>query len=208
MSRSPKDKNKRIRKPIIALVCEGRNKTETNFFNHFNKRDNAFILKIIPSESTDPQNMIKKAKQKIQELELDNKIGDRMFCLIDIDLSKNHCDIVQKEKQSKCNKKCKVEFILSNPCFEIWFLYYFTQYPKIENSSKNVKVQLKQYVPEYNENFDIYEKYNLKEKHSIAINHSTLRQQLDEKRDLIDRNPYTEVPDLLEIILNFKKIIP
>lgn len=41
------------RKPVVLLICEGRNKTEKNFFNNFNTRDNSFVLKILDCESTD-----------------------------------------------------------------------------------------------------------------------------------------------------------
>lgn len=111
MARQTKAKFTKTRNPVIVLVCEGRNKTESKFFNHFKTRENPYNLKIIPSEATDPKNMAKKARQAIDEMQLDNKLGDRVFCLVDLDLSFSQLQKVEDE-QKKTKKKCQVEFIL------------------------------------------------------------------------------------------------
>lgn len=205
MARSTKVKFTKTRNPIIVLVCEGRNKTESKFFNHFKTRENPYNLKIIPSGSTDPKNMAKKARQAIDEMQLDNKLGDRVFCLVDLDLSFSQLQKVEDE-QKKTKKKCQVEFILSNPCFEIWLLYYFTKHPKPESSSQKVKEQLRKYVPQYTESFDIVKECDLQDKYAIAINNSELKNQMYEKdQPVLEKNPYTEISDLLEILLTYKK---
>ena len=71
--------------------------------------------------------MAKKARYIIEEMQLDNKLGDRVFCLVDLDLSPSQYQKVEEEKR-KTKKKCQVEFVLSNPCFEVWLLYYFNIY--------------------------------------------------------------------------------
>ena len=38
MARQTKAKFTKTRNPVIVLVCEGRNKTESKFFNHFKTR--------------------------------------------------------------------------------------------------------------------------------------------------------------------------
>ena len=60
MAKTTKDKYARQRNPIVVLICEGRNQTESKYFNHFNKRENPFTLKIYSSEATDPKSMAKK----------------------------------------------------------------------------------------------------------------------------------------------------
>lgn len=76
--------------------------------------------------------------------------------------------------------------------------------PKIETSSHNVKKQLKNYIPLYSENYDVLAEYDLEIKHTIALNNAELRnQQYDAQTPLIDKNPYTEVGDLIELLLNF-----
>ena len=205
MPRRTEEKYSKLRKPIIALICEGKNKTETKYFNHFNDRDNLYNLKTFPSEATDPTSMAKKAQSIIDNLQLDTKLGDRVFCLIDLDLMKKQLDKVNIEKMKR-PKRCKIEFILSNPCFEIWLLYYFCKYPKAEMSSQRVKEQLKKYVPQYTESFDIIKEYNLQDKHIVALNNSELRNRMyDKNQSVLDKNPYTEVSDLLNILLTYNK---
>lgn len=205
MTRRTKEIYKKSRKPVIAIICEGRNQTETKFFRHFQSRENKYNLKIFSSESTDPSNMTKKAKQIIKENELDNEIGDRVFCLIDLDLSITQLNKVEREKYNQHRTKCKIEYILSNPCFEIWLLYYFTDSPRVENSSQKVKEQLKHYVPNYTESYDIIQECELQEKHACAINRSDKRNLLTEGQSLLNRNPYTEMQELLDTLIQYNK---
>ncbi len=202
MAKNTKVKFTKTRNPIIVLICEGRNKTESKFFNHFKTRENPYNLKIIPSEATDPKNMAKKARQAIDEMQLDNKLGDRVFCLVDLDLSSSQLQKVEDE-QKKTKKKCQVEFILSNPCFEVWLLFYFVPHPKVEQSSQKVKEQLKKYVPQYSESFDIVKECKLEEKYAVAINRADLKNMTYSSDNILDKNPYTEIPELLDILLSF-----
>lgn len=203
MARRTKEVYKKQRKPIIVLICEGRNQTETKYFNHFNKRENPYNLKILPSEATDPKNMAKKARETIDNLQLDKSLGDRVFCLVDLDLSTQQLKKVEEEKNKNTRKKCKVEFILSNPCFEAWLLFYFVPHPKVEQSSQKVKEQLKKYVPQYSESFDIVKECKLEEKYAVAINRADLKNMTYSSDNILDKNPYTEIPELLDLLLSF-----
>lgn len=194
-------KFKRKRKPKVVFICEGRNKTEKLFFDHFNKRENAFRIKTIRSEATDPISMIKKAKWAIQEEDLSKRNSDMVFCLIDLDLSQSKLEAI---RSLKINNNL-IKIIISNPCFEIWLLYYFTKYPQVNNASKKVKEQLKKFVQDYTENMDIVQEYKLEDKHLIALNNAELRNALEKGKPLIERNPYTEIPEVimyLEVLKN------
>ena len=46
MAKTTKDKYLRQRNPIVVLICEGKNQTESKYFNHFKKRENPYNLKI------------------------------------------------------------------------------------------------------------------------------------------------------------------
>lgn len=83
-----KDKAKRQRKPLYVFVCEGRNETEKLYFSHFNRRENPYVLKCFGSEATDIGNMVRKAMRLYGEYEMDPALGDKMFCVIDMDLTK------------------------------------------------------------------------------------------------------------------------
>mgnify|MGYP003295196117 CR=1 FL=1 len=112
MARRSKEEFKRQRKPSIFIVCEGRNKTERTYFNHFNQRNAPYNLRIWDSESTDIMSMTKRADSLYTEYDLDAKIGDKVYCMVDLDLEQN-----KYEKYLKAKKLYKnIEIIPSNPC--------------------------------------------------------------------------------------------
>lgn len=202
MSKRKREIPNRQRKPVIALVCEGRNKTERKYFNHFKDRYGLYNLFVYDSESTDILSMAKKCRQIFKNNQMDKNEGDRIFCLVDLDLSHT-----QYEKYLSVKKKYKeVNFIVSNPCFEIWLLYYFINNPEITSSSQKVKEQLKKIVPQYSESFDIVEKCNLSDMYSVAINRSQKKKGImDLIKPLHEINPYTEIDDLVTYLMDYNK---
>ena len=192
-----KQSYKRQRSPILLLVCEGRNKTERKYFSHYKVRELPYRLEIRDSESTDVMGMARRAANLYKEYQMDPAIGDLAFCVIDLDLRRDKYDAYLKAKQ----KYPQVRFIVSNPCFEIWLLYYFTENPKAESSSQAVKEQMKKCVPGYNEAMDVYDQCDLEDKYAVAINRSEKKNAFyEEDKILVERNPYTEVQDLILIL--------
>ena len=49
----------------------------------------------------------------------------------------------EKSESGAKKKNTNIQFVLSNPCFEIWLLYYFTEYPAVVSSSQKVKDELR-----------------------------------------------------------------
>lgn len=188
---------KRKRNPILLLVLEGRNKTERKYFSHYQVRECNYKLVIKDSGATDVMGMARRATNLYKEYQMDAALGDRAFCLIDMDLREDKYNAYLKAQQTYHN----ITLIVSNPCFEVWLLYHFTENPRAESSSQAVKEQMKKYIPEYNESMDVYAQYDLKEKYMVAINRSEKKNALyEEKRTLVDRNPYTEVQKLICIL--------
>ena len=188
---------KRKRNPILLLVLEGRNKTESKYFSHYQVRECNYKLVIKDSGATDVMGMARRATNLYKEYQMDAALGDRAFCLIDMDLREDKYNAYLKARQTYHN----ITLIVSNPCFEVWLLYHFTENPRAESSSQAVKEQMKKYIPEYNESMDVYAQYDLKEKYMVAINRSEKKNALyEEKRTLVDRNPYTEVQKLICIL--------
>ncbi len=189
-----KQSYKRQRSPILLLVCEGKNKTERKYFSHYKVRELPYRLEIRDSEATDVMGMARRAANLYKEYQMDPKIGDLVFCLIDLDLRRDKYDAYLKAQQ----RYPQIKFIVSNPCFEIWLLYHFTENPKAECSSQAVKEQMKKYVPDYNEAMDVYEQYDLQDKYAVAINRSEKKNaHYEADKILVDCNPYTEVQDLI-----------
>lgn len=191
MSQRTKELFKRKRKPSIFIVCEGRNKTERTYFNHFKERTAPYNLYIDDCEATDILSMAKKANSIFVENQLDLEIGDRVYCLVDLDLEPYKYDQFIKAR----NRYKKIEIIPSNPCFEIWLQYYFTKHPKVVISSQKAKDEMARFLPGYTESMDVITVADLDiNKHVIAINNSeTKNTNYSSELKLIERNPYTEI---------------
>jgi len=74
----PRSKNRsnRERKSIIVIVAEGKNKTETQYFRDLAKKVNT-IVKFVPSNYTDPVNMVNSLKKWCKENEI--RYGTRII---------------------------------------------------------------------------------------------------------------------------------
>lgn len=202
MQRRNKEKFKRQRKPIIFIVCEGRNKTERIYFSHFNERHAPYNLRIVNCESTDITSMAKRAHSIFVENDLDLKNGDLVYCLVDLDLEQHKYDKFIKAKE----KYKKIKIIPSNPCFEVWLQYYFTGDPKVVNSSIKAKENMAKLVPGYTESMDIISKKQLDLKeHLEAIEKSNSKNARYAKHiETIEKNPYTEIGYVVEELIRYK----
>lgn len=203
MAKKTKDIYKKQRKPYVFILCEGRNKTEITYFDHFKERSAPFNLHCKKCESTDILNMAKKAKSIFDENDLDLELGDRVFCLVDLDLDPKKID-----KFISAKKKYKqIEVIPSNPCFEVWLQYYFTKYPKVVPSSQKVKEEMAKILPGYTESMDVIAEANIDlSDHVQAIQNSELRNSYySDDQSLIERNPYTEVATIVTLLIDYRK---
>lgn len=203
MSQRTKELFKRKRKPSIFIVCEGRNKTERTYFNHFKERTAPYNLHIVDCESTDISSMAKKAYSIFMDNQLDLEIGDRVYCLVDLDLEQYKYDQFVKVR----NKYKKIEIIPSNPCFEIWLQYYFTKHPKVVSSSQKAKDEMDRFIPGYTESMDVIAVAKLSiNEHVIAINNSETKNACYSSNiKLIECNPYTEIATIVTELIAYVK---
>ena len=107
---------------MLLIAAEGNNKTETNYFRNF-QRDNVSI-KTISGNETSPVQLADRLIHEANELDLQE--GDLAVCLVDSDFDSAK-DIQLKQADQKLEKACKkqrmLKMILSNPCFEKWYLF-------------------------------------------------------------------------------------
>ena len=202
MARKTKEEFKRQRKPYIFIVCEGRNKTEKNYFSHFKNRAAPYNLHIEGCESTDISNITKKAAKIFKENDLDPALGDIVYCVVDLDLDQQkHAKFLNAKEKYKY-----IKIIPSNPCFETWLQYYFTQNPKVVNSSQKAKEELAKIFPGYTESMDIVSVADLGEnQHIMAIQNSEKRNtRYENDLNEVEKNPYTEVAEIVCKLLQFK----
>ena len=142
---------RRKRKRIILIAGEGRNKTESNYLKSFD--DVSFTLKFVHDNSTDPVNLMNSLINTAKEMDLSEEYEDKAFCLVDADVNpKKDRQISQADKIAESSKIASL--IVSNPCFEIWFLCHHGCSSHQYYSSDEVVSALKKIYPDYSKNDD------------------------------------------------------
>ena len=193
----------RTRRPIIAIGCEGNNKTEEIYFKNFNNRD--CIIKFSTGNSTDPVGIVKNLVRFINN-EIGREENDRYFAVIDTDVNKNKQSQIEEAK--KLAKDNGVELITSTPTFEFWYRLHFGFTTKTYYSSEEVQDDIKDKIKGYSKSMNTY--LILKEKTDIAIknakkvekHHLDLGQALDNETC----NPYTAAYKVVEELIKRRGI--
>lgn len=185
-------------KTIIAIGCEGKNKTETIYFKNFSSRN--CIIKFSTGNSTDPVGMANDLINFIKKEDIKCEYGDKIFLLIDTDINQNK-DVQIREAKKRC-EKYGIEMITSTPTFEFWYILHFGYTTKIYKDSQQVKNDIKSKIENYSESFDIYPfiKDNtneaVKNAKLIEKNHINNGKLIDSE----DANPHTNVYRVIEKI--------
>jgi hypothetical protein len=137
-----------IRKSLrkIVLVCEGK-KTERKYFQGLKTRNSGVDIQPIHGKCTDPKSIVRFAEERISKWGVDFDDGDCVFCVYDVD--ENSDSILNDTYQHACTKN--IEIILSNPCFEIWFLLHFKEVIS-PLTRQEVYQELKKFVSDYEKN--------------------------------------------------------
>ena len=90
-----------------------------------------------------------------------------------------------------------IQFIASNPTFEIWFLLHFRYTSKYYADGKEVISDLKKYIPDYEKNKDAFllceDRMAEALKNAVKLN----KQKEQEKY----RNPMTDVGQLVSLLV-------
>ena len=188
----------RKRNRFVFIPAEGRNRTETIYFRHLSSRSVRF--KFVSGSNTDPVKMSEDLIKKMQDDGFDAEIGDLAYCLIDGDNYpyKNQ----QIEQSDSLGNKYGFKVILSNPCFEVWYICHFRCTTKQYASSKEAIEELKKYYPNYSKS-DIELRGFPIEKLSIAVKNARKLEEWNEKqpgrkKHTVSYLPSTEVFKVIE----------
>ena len=112
---------KRKRKPVMLITAEGRNKTEKQYFNSFQDQHGKYSIRFATGLETDPVGMLKAMEKTWKKNELSEKDGDKAYIVLDMDCIPEKIQLVKElHKKSK-----NIQFIVSNPCIEVWFILHF-----------------------------------------------------------------------------------
>lgn len=116
-----RNRNQRKRQSLVAIGCEGRNKTETIYFKNFSSRK--CIIKFSTGSHTNPVGMANDLVRFIENNDISTKYGDKIYLLIDTDVNQNKQVQINKAKEI-CIKN-GIELITSTPTFEYWYILHY-----------------------------------------------------------------------------------
>lgn len=194
-----KRRNTANRRPkrIILIAAEGANKTETNYFKGI--RSDAVRFLFTSGNETDPVKLMNRLLKEFGELGLEE--DDLAFCLVDGDV--NPSKDSQIAEADKLAKDTSAKQIVSNPCFEVWYLDHFRFTMRQFRSSAEVEAALAAEFPGYSKSRpDMYEQTKNKLQTAVA-NAKRQEQRCKEagnKPHTASFQPSTEVYRIMEAI--------
>lgn len=158
----------------ILIVCEG-SKTEPTYFKELRRslRLSSTEVEVYGKESDSaPIRVVEHGISYKVEREQQVKRGrenkpaiDKVWCVIDVENPNDNKSLGLAIE--KANSVSYLELIVSNPCFEFWYLLHFCETSRPFISAGEVVDELKQYMPEYEKHRSIYNR--LLEKMDLAI---------------------------------------
>lgn len=181
------------------IVTEGTH-TEVHYFKalkqHF--RVNADVHS---AKASDPLSVVKSAIQRREEAQKRSKKSlidetyDKIWCVFDVDGAEGSVQFMEALDLAKGEK---LEVILSNPCFEIWYILHFEFTTRPFTDAEEVKRHLRTSLDGYTESSQVFsELAPLTDK---ALTHS--RRLRTHHLNLCvpsHSNPSTHVDELVEI---------
>jgi len=198
---STKKRNKRNRKekPMIIITAEGRNETESRYFNGFKTAGCPYIIKFHKAgHLTDPTKLAVSIRKRWDAEEADVRTGDMAFVIVDLDNKESKAKEIQ-QLEAKNNIE---RFIVSNPSFEVWYLLHYGFSTKSYVNADAVIRELKKHYPEYEKTSDMHSR--LKEKTGKAIANAEKLESYYKKEEHLHPdekcNPYTDVHKIVKML--------
>lgn len=191
-------KHRRKEKKLILMAVEGKNnRTETLYFAHFGREQKEYTIRFVPCNETDPVQLVAHTEQMWEKEGCDESFGDRAFCVFDTDT-----DPGKQQKIEEAIRNAKTcEPILSNPCFEVWFLLHFSYTSRQFRSGSELIRELQKFVPAYSKSMDVLE--TIQGKTGMAVANAKRLEKYHaangNKRG-IPANPCSEVYRIVELL--------
>ncbi len=150
----PKRRVEKQEKPTIAIIGEG--ESEKAYFNQLKSKYRNVHFRLEPDlpSSSDIAGIEKKAIYLIKKRDF-----DMVLCHVDKDViyrsdeaRKKFYQVLDKYRRKK---NSNIHFFASMPCFELWFLFHFTDQITYCRECPRMEKQLKEYFPNYEKKPDI-----------------------------------------------------
>ena len=197
--------SKEPRKSIL-IVSEG-SKTEPLYFNSLKSNLRLAMVEVkIVGEGAAPITVVDRAiemrgeRKQLARKSITKAEYEVVYCVIDVEAPEPHESLPRALNKANDNK---LEVILSNPCFEYWYILHFRKTSAPYNTSRDAKSALKQEHSAYSEG-DTTIVNVVYSKTSNAIKHSkeVLEEQHNNAEDLSNCNPSTHVHKIVEYLQN------
>lgn len=198
-----RNRNNRKRKSIVAIKCEGKNKTERTYLKNYSTRE--CILKFSTGNATDPVGMAEDLIRFIKNEDISSEYGDKIYLLLDTDVNQNKQQQIEDAKNI-CDKN-NIELILSIPTFEIWYILHFDYTTKIYQSSQEVKQDVKVKIENYTESMEVFPLLKNKTLKAIENSKKLEKYQSENGKNLFSENciPYSGVYKVIEELMERNK---
>lgn len=191
----------------ILIVCEG-SKTEPIYFNSLRKKLQLSIVEVeIVGKGEAAITVVNRAIElRQQRKRLAKTSGGRVaydvvYCVIDVEAPKAE-SLPRAVNKAEDNR---LEVILSNPCFEYWYILHFRKTSAPFNMSQDAKSTLKQEHPAYCESdTTIFDVVYQKTPDAIKRSKEVLKEQHNDAENLSDCNPSTHVHKIVEYLRSIK----
>lgn len=197
-------------KPVILIVTEGE-KSEPKYFEHFRTRQNNVEVRVVPNSKnggkTDYLNLIRKASRICKDDDLSPRSGDSVWIVADGDVNYQVADAIKKKNEALTQARATAEkeaysLLISNPCFELWYLLHLRYTTAHLPDYDAVKKALEQAgIKDYEKHNDLYEQLASETIEAIKRAKRLETHQVENGFTLplcIDANPFTEVYRLVE----------
>lgn len=203
---SKRESRRRVRitptKHVVIVVCDGA-ETEPIYFRNFKSRDKLFHVKVVHS-GKNYYDLIKKGILESNGVEG----ACDVWCVSDVDADPNtpYNESSKNQQLKEFQEQARIhgfQIVLSNPCFELWYLLHFGYSTGKMPTYKSVEQKLNVHLPNYNKTKDYFGE--LSNKLDDAINNSKRlkKHHVDLGLDnfaCVASNPYTDVWKLVEQI--------
>jgi len=183
---------------LLVLVVEGRqNSTERLYFDHFRTPECPYAIYIEPSHNTDVEGMLRNGLATFGN---ESNPKSHLFIITDLDVSKEKQDMIAEMQKNEP----RVSFIVSEPCFEVWFLLHYDKSLCGIVTSDDAIRKLRRHLPNYEKNKSVFSlDKNFESLVEDAIKNS--KQVLAKRENVESGCPATTVHQIVELLTKKKK---
>lgn len=196
---NPNKTERRKRRPIIYIICEGK-ETETKYFKHFRSRNCLVDIVPISSKHTAAEHLVKHARSLLSQADYFPKDGDQLWCVFDCDDNAN----AALKSAAEYAEKNGYKIAYSNPCFEYWYLLHYVKQNSHLNGADEVLrlLQSKGRLEKYEKSLDVFDTLLPYQSEAVRRAKERLEQLYSDNVIILSRdsNPVTTVHELVEYL--------